>query len=445
MPIKNPTKSNEIHRLLADMLNVNLLKCNNFVLTKTYADTLNEIIIRSTRTCVIRLNDEHRIDADLDPILAQNQSVHIVGLPEAMKSCVRLKLLLTVDRIQRNESANTDYLLYESIAGKSYEYIRTVLTVIETILRPIQSKESEFFDFLTYLTAQDIVALQTGLRDVDTLKIELYRLIDEPIFYPYCTIACYAVLCELPVDNRPPIDGLCQLLGQCDGKPDEVKEIILKYVMTRLDKHQHIADEFVTFLLAYIQKISQPNCSNELRLVAARFVCDIVNNWPDKIKSQENAMQLFDILFTLVSDDDSDVRDIIGELMVQHAAANDSSHCGIDMDNFKGIGICVSTVAEELICKFINRRFEVLCVELGVPIWRLWIELLRQQLRACQSNEMQYLDDDIEVFDKNESNVFAEPILLCKRIYEHLKMLVPRDCGIDIGDNIEEFQRQNVR
>lgn len=441
MPIKNATKSTEIHKLLADMLNVNLLTCNNFVLTKTYADTLNEIIIRSTRTYVIQLNAEHKIDAELDPILAQKQSVHIVGLPEAMKSCVRLKMLLTIDTIQQNGGTNADYLLYQSIAGKSFEYIKTVLTAIEMILRPTQREYSEFSDFVSYLTTQEIAALQMGLRDADTLKTELYRLIDTPIFFPYCTIACYSVLCELPVDCRP-IEELCQLLVQCDGMPDEVKEIILKYVMTRLHKHRLISTKFIAILLPYIQQMSQPNCLNELRLVAAQFVCHIVNNWSDQIQSQTMAMQLFGILFTLVSDDDSDVRDIIAELVVQHRPAKCISHRDVDTD-LKGIDVCVSTVAEELIFNFINGRFEMMCAELDVPIWRLWVELLRHQLRAFQSNGTNYLDDEMEVFDKNESNVYAEPVLVCKRIYEHLKNVVPRNCANEIGDNLEAFQRQN--
>lgn len=438
-------KNNELKRLYQPLIELNLFACQNFVLIKTYADTLNQIIVRLPRNEISASNEIHHM---LNGILMHKQSVHIIGLPEAMKSCIILKLLLTVDLI-----SEPSYTLYESIADKSFEYIKTILGINRIILSAtsidniIVVEEIDINNFINYLTTTEIDILKNNLQKSEKLITELYDLIDEPIFYPYCTIMCYSMLCEMNINKQQfSIENHLILLEHCINEPDEVKTVILKYILTYFDSSNQMTIDYLNKLLKFIQKFSHPNCTDDLRVVAATFICHIVNNyWSHCIETKELLLLLFNILLSLVCDDECDIREIIGKLMMKLVPINCIiKNDGISSDYYySSFNSVISTVAEKLLCHFICTTFEQLHLlqKFNSFTWKLLLELFEQQMNEFYSlNENtngNCLDNDIEIFDKNELNVFGEPLIICKIIYNHLQKYVMNDNSMMIDEKRE--------
>lgn len=439
-------KFNELKIVFQKLIDLNLLKCQNFVLIKTYADTLNQIIVRLPRNERVSTNEMHHF---LNLILMHKESVHIIGLPEAMKSCILLKLLLTVDHL-----AESNYLLYESIDDKSFEYIKTILSINEIILSSSSSdiNEIDINNYIKYLTPIEIEMIKKRLQKCTKFESALYHLIERPIFYPYCTIMCYSILCEMNMDTNFSVDNHMKLLHNCNNEPDDVKKVICKYILTYLDKSRtEMNAEYLFNFCKFIQKYSHPNCSDDLRIVAANFICHIVNSyWPYCIATKENLLLLFNILLSLVCDDECDIREIIGKIMIKLLPFNCMTSDNITLYDYSSFKSVISTVAEKLLCAFICTTFEGLQNQFKSNTWKLLLQLLQQQLNEFHNNnddnmDENCLDNDIEIFDKNELNVFGEPLMICKIIYRYLQMYVMDDDTLMILEKREILDNINFK
>lgn len=75
----------------------------------------------------------------------------------------------------------------------------------------------------------------------------------------------------------------------------------------------------------------------------------------------------------------------------------------------------LSSLAEEQFIDWLNTRFRLLNLE---NPWNAWIRLIEIQLEKIA---VEHKNDVDEVFDKSESNMFGETILVCKKMYRRLE------------------------
>lgn len=204
-----------------------------------------------------------------------------IGHPQAIKSCVLLKLLLVVrcnaelitsTNIKQNENS---FLLYCSFDDHhSYEYIETVLNVMILVLADngeLYDEEDDYeftsseLDFLQILSNEHSQAISTYIQNSNEIKLTLDKLVNDVRFYPMHTIKAYIILSKLSPAYKT-VDELETLLSLTNNKPDDFKNAILNLITASMKNTKiQLNPQFINNLLHTLRTVIQSYSLDKLR------------------------------------------------------------------------------------------------------------------------------------------------------------------------------------
>lgn len=121
-------------------------------------------------------------------------------------------------------------------------------------------------EFVNWLSSEEKNQICLDLTKNDRLKQDLFKLIDQPRFYPYCQILSYMVLSKMTATKCEPIDNIKQHLELAKNEPDDVKYAVLQYVMNSLN-YAGLATQTneIEKILEILHEMVQPIHCDQLR------------------------------------------------------------------------------------------------------------------------------------------------------------------------------------
>ncbi|XP_018794647.1 PREDICTED: thyroid adenoma-associated protein homolog [Bactrocera latifrons] len=313
--------------------------------------------------------------------------------------------------------ALSDYLLCPPLthATMHLEQAEVCLNVILLILGPEEMDLSEFEisheeqRFVRALPVEMRDSLAAELRQSKALHATLKELLPKPLYYPECVMKAYAILSLL--DNFD--FTLSHLLKESRKHTGDVKSPLTMCVERLVIKQGGVDSKVSLSYLEYLLEISQawnPDC---LRLKAAQILSHIAVHFNKALEKKKLPfVRLFiGLTLALLMDDDFEIRDYTAKIVVNNLA-----------DDI-GLKSVVSTMAQRLFLQSIADQLEEMRADDNyiIQIFKVINETATLGIGADEdvnnatngsssgSNSSASTVGDLEVFDKNEANIFAEP------------------------------------
>lgn len=129
-----------------------------------------------------------------------------------------------------------------------------------------------------------------------------------------------------------------------------------------------------------------------------------------------------DIILLLLRDECSDIRDTMSQFV--QWLQSDYSDCQPAV---------LPSLAEEHFIEWLDEQFRLLSVD---QPWTVWIQLIKRQLDRRTTENEDVID---EVFDRSESNVFGEVVLVGKKLMRKVHQSVT-ESGLGAKD-VEQLLR----
>ncbi|XP_037935306.1 thyroid adenoma-associated protein homolog isoform X2 [Teleopsis dalmanni] len=377
----------------------------NSIILKAIFDIL--IVLLSSTT---KLKFSENVMQNLTYFSTQNQMIN----PEFSKYFPVLRKALYVynlhiTRLTLSPNAISDSLLNLNINEKNIEQTETCLNIILLLLLKKHSNayvmsEFEFtaheLQFVRILTADARDIIITEIKQSKKLDSILKELVLLPIYYPECTTKAYAILSFLDHFNYT----LENLITESNKYPSDVKTS-LAMCIERFVVSQGVDEKVSQAVLEYLTEISQPWQPDFLRFKASHILYEIHEHFWKALKNKNIRFvrSYINLLLSLIMDDDSDIRDNASNIVLKNL--------DVDMENV------VSTMAQRL---FLQAIADVLLStkasdEYIIDIFNIITDIYSPNQSNNNDIKNSEIVTDLEVFDKNEVNVFAEPI---KVIYD---------------------------
>ncbi|XP_055912473.1 thyroid adenoma-associated protein homolog [Eupeodes corollae] len=310
--------------------------------------------------------------------------------------------------------ALSDFLLSPPITHESVylEQAETCLNIIILVLNKKRSitedlEEYEITDaeiaFMKVLPDDMLDDLQKELRTSKKLHATLKTVIQTPKFYPECAMKAYAALSQLDVFDFT----LTQLIKESKNHPGDVKSP-LTLCVERLVLKKGIEFKISQLCLEYLIEITQswnPDC---LRLKASNILPHIAIHFPTALekKKLKFVKEFISLMLSMLMDEDFDVRNNTTKIVLSLPKED------------LGIENVLSTMAQRLFLQYTADLLNAMKADDDYLI-DVFKAVAESQLTAANidpsdgnastiSNSTS--NGDLEVFDKNEANVFAEPL-----------------------------------
>ncbi|XP_067637343.1 tRNA (32-2'-O)-methyltransferase regulator THADA isoform X3 [Eurosta solidaginis] len=323
-----------------------------------------------------------------------------------------LRLTLTFDAI-------LDYLLCPPLTHPTMqlEQAEVCLNIILLLLKPEEmdvfefeiSDEEQFF--VNVLDVEMRNHLSTELRESKVLHVTLKELLQKQQYYPECIMKAYAILSFLYNFDFT----LSQLLKESKKHTGDVKSAIAMCVERLVDDQGGIDSKFSKSCLEYLLEISQawnPDC---LRYKAAQILSHIAVHFEKALDKKKLSFCRLYIGLTLthLMDDDFDIRDYTAEIVLNN------------LPEEVGMPWVVPTMVQRLFLQSIADQLETMRADDNY-IMDI-IKIIKETLTVGTGGSMDTNDDDgtatsnssnssdtsttsdMDIFDKNEANVYAEP------------------------------------
>ncbi|XP_011194015.1 thyroid adenoma-associated protein homolog [Zeugodacus cucurbitae] len=313
--------------------------------------------------------------------------------------------------------ALSDYLLCPPLthATMQLEQAEVCLNVILLILRAEEMDLSEFEisheeqRFVRALPPEMRDNLATELRQSKALHATLKELLQKPLYYPECVIKAYAILSLL--DNFD--FTLSQLLKESKKHTGDVKSPLTMCVERLVLKQGGVDSKVSQSCLEYLLEISQawnPDC---LRLKAAQILSHIAVHFNKALEKKKiSFVRLYiGLTLALLMDDDFEIRDYTAKIVVNN------------IPDDIGMKSVVATMAQRLFLQSIADQLEEMRADDNyiIEIFKTINETVTLGIGVDEdgnssttgsgsgSNSSSSTVGDLEVFDKHEANIFAEP------------------------------------
>ncbi|KAG4069844.1 hypothetical protein HA402_009551 [Bradysia odoriphaga] len=203
---------------------------------------------------------------------------------------------------------------------------------------------------------------------------------------------------------------------------DDVKASIVQYAGNHLSKFFGTMSEAnVMRLLTKLREMASPDGSDELRNSVSLVVSKMHRTW-----STTTSVLLFaDIVLILLRDECSDIRDTMSQFVQW-----------IRSEEYSSFSPVLPSLAEEQFIDWLDQQFQLLNTE---KPWTVWTQLVRKQLdRKSAENE----DVTDEVFERSESNVFGEVVVVCRKLMGkfHKSLTESGLSAQDVDENVRSIE-----
>lgn len=310
--------------------------------------------------------------------------------------------------------ALSDFLLSPPITHESI-YLEQAETCLNIIILVLNKKRTLTEDLEEYELTEAEIAFMKVLSDdmLDQLHDELKSskklhatlkdVTQMPKFYPECAMKAYAALSQL--DNFD--FTLTQLIKESKKHPGDVKSP-LTLCVERLVLKKGIEFKTSLMCLEYLIEITHswnPDC---LRLKASNILPHIAVHFPTALqkKKLKFVKEFIGLMLSMLMDEDFDVRNNTTKVVLSLPKEN------------LGIANVLSNMAQRLFLQYTADLLNVMKADDDYII-AVFKAVAETQLAAANidtsdgnastiSNST--ANGDLEVFDKNEANVFAEPL-----------------------------------
>ncbi|KAJ6646380.1 Thyroid adenoma-associated protein like [Pseudolycoriella hygida] len=384
-------------------LNLSILSSNNFVIIKVYVDTIIEIFTRISKVSDenIFINERSASFNIINEFICSTftNSHNAIGFPLALKSCLVLHLIMNVSNI---ESLN----FLQDLPLKPYEYVDAALTIIllvlhhtspEIIFERFECDRNEL-QFLEHLPFHIKQSFRQAIIRSQQLISHLNGIIDdEAKFYPFCTVKAYNVLSELNLSAMSDGELTEVIERRTVDQIDEVKASIVTYASNHLGT---MSEENVVRILRKLRELAAPDGSEELRI----SISVIISKLQGQLSSPTSLLLFGDIMLLLLRDESSEIRETISQVI--QSLQKDRIDCAFTV---------LPSLAEEKFIDWLDEQFGQWNIE---NRWTMWIQLIQMQMDKSSTESEEVVD---EVFEKCESNVFGEVVLLCKKLLNKLR------------------------
>ncbi|XP_037051446.1 thyroid adenoma-associated protein homolog [Bradysia coprophila] len=402
-------------------LNLNVLDSNNFVLVRVYVDSIIEILRRigSSKVSETDLSASLvKVTGFLSTVLSEHQN-NSIGFPLALKSCLVLHSMINIHQIHQLS-------FVQNLFQRPYEYVEAALNIILLVLN--HTGPDNIFDrfecdrnerqFLDYLTIGQQESLRHSIIGAEQLISELNRIIDdETTFYPFCTVKAYTVLGDLNLHTVSEDDLLDLIEIRTVDQIDDVKASIVQYAGNHLSKFfGTMSEASVMRLLTKLREMASPDGSDELRSSVSLVVSKMYRTW----SSTTSVLLFADIVLILLRDECSDIRDTMSQF-VQYSSYKPA---------------VLPSLAEEQFIDWLDQQLELLNTE---KPWTVWRQLITKQFDRKSSENEDTID---EVFERSESNVFGEVVLVCRKLMGkfHKSLTESGLSAEDVDENIRSIE-----
>ncbi|KAM7347162.1 thyroid adenoma-associated protein homolog isoform 2-T2 [Cochliomyia hominivorax] len=274
------------------------------------------------------------------------------------------------------------------------------------------------YQFVRILNDDTMNELATELKDSKALHLTLKEVVKLPLYYPEGAMKSYAIMSLLSNFDFT----LTNLIRESKKHPGDVKSPMMMCV-ERVVQNQGVEYKSSQLCLEYLTEISQPWQPDCLRFKAANLLAYIAVHYPKCLeKKRLNFVRSYiRLMLNLLMDDDYDIRDFTSKIVL---------HCLPDDIELESV---VSTMAQRLFLQYtadllLNYRLDDTYI---LDIFKLITSSLSTQYLAKDNKDND--DDqhssssssscsmgvsisatsgttDVEIFEKNEANVFAEPL-----------------------------------
>ncbi|XP_030012231.1 thyroid adenoma-associated protein [Sphaeramia orbicularis] len=181
----------------------------------------------------------------------------------------------------------------------------------------------------------------------------------------------------------------------------------------------------------------------EVKLMAAKVLVNCtaaILTSPQLVLGLSTTVSLWRSLFTLLQDEDQDVRDSASDFISKVPAALLSA-------DVTGVAVCAPVAMDAgvgLLCQLFVRWGRVPAGVLALTEWLLGEEEGDQEAAADEASS---LDEEDFLFEKGDLNLWAEPVQWVKLLHRHLRDLIQtRDQTEDPGDpGAAEFDPSRVQ
>lgn len=245
--------------------------------------------------------------------------------------------------------------------------------------------------------------LHDELKRSKKLHATLKEVTQIPKFYPECAMKAYAILSQLDTFDFT----LTHLIKESKKHPGDVKSP-LTLCVERLVLKKGIEFKTSLMCLEYLIEITHscnPDC---LRLKASNILPHIAVHFPTALQKKKIKFvkEFIGLILTMLMDEDFDVRNNTMKVVL-HMPKEDP-----------GIETVLSTMAQRLFLQYTADLLNVMKADDDyiIAVFKAVAEcqLAAANIDSSDGNTSTISNStassDLEVFDKNEANVFAEPL-----------------------------------
>lgn len=378
------------------------------------------------------------LNLQLDHVLVDRSTlpIHLIGRPDSTRSAVVLKLLIEINN--DNLSFYFARFVYNgALSRQSAEHIETILNVLLLMLID-DSKDTLSFELSDEFTDNELNVVEflpgvqkssicQQLKSNEQLKKELFNMASKSQFYPINSMKLLTVLSRLEVSETS-VEALQELLQMCENQPDDYRNCVIKLIGSHIkvtDSASEWNDELINSVLTCLHDAANPDSLDNLRYVELSSYSNITafngiplyfrvsaavcaNHLPASImlKHKEDQSQFLtytDLILVLLRDDHYLVRDHATRRVMEITKWNDSA---------KTQTLPISSRAEEIFLNWIEAEIQSFDTALKMKLWQA---LFERQL------DLEFDTSDVmEVFKKNEANLFGERLLTARLVYQKL-------------------------
>ncbi|XP_065363222.1 tRNA (32-2'-O)-methyltransferase regulator THADA isoform X2 [Calliphora vicina] len=343
----------------------------------------------------------------------------ITNMPlEQAETCLNIMLLLLLKAKTFNETnAASENVASTSAAAARTKELLDEAAVVKVLPEDYENNEilQEFeimpheYQFVRILNDETMSELATELKESKALHLTLKEVVKLPLYYPEAAMKSYAVMSLLSNFDFT----LTSLLRESKKHPGDVKSPMMLCV-ERIVQSQGVEYKCAQLCLEYLTEISQPWQPDCLRFKAANLLVYIAVHYPKSLeKKRINFVRSFiRLMLNLLMDDDFDIRDFTAKIVL---------HCLPDDIELESV---VSTMAQRLFLQhtadlLLNYRMDDTYI---LDIFKLITSCLTTQCLAKEDDgqnstpsssgsvSVAIASSDVEIFEKMEANVFAEPL-----------------------------------
>ncbi|XP_055381327.1 thyroid adenoma-associated protein homolog isoform X2 [Condylostylus longicornis] len=289
----------------------------------------------------------------------------------------------------------------------SFEETETYLNIILMILfknterfgdliSEYECHDSEI-DFVTTLPDEFLKESALYFKSSLPLGLTIQEFLEKnENFHVNTVMKTFAILSHLNILKEYDIK---QIIGYNKLYPVDLQNSIAIVMNSFLENNKTSIRTNQFDIMQYVKSISQPWNNYSLRLTSSLILKHLFNVFVDNIKLKDETFvsEFSSVVLCLLMDDDIDIRENISKLVLEFCPEYSSKYQNI-----------ISTFAQKI---FIERLSELLIkfngydINLVRRIFCHIIVILTGESETQCENE----NNDLEVFDKNEINIFAEP------------------------------------